>query len=37
MTWFLSLCQCVLFEKNVSYEKFGDAAFFAHEIVDDCL
>jgi len=25
------------FWKNVSYEKFDDAAFFAREIVDDCL
>jgi len=25
------------FWKNVSYEKFDNDAFFAHEIVDDCL
>ena len=35
--WSLSLCQCVLFEKTVSYEKFHDTAFIAREIIDHCL
>jgi len=33
---FFTLSMCT-FGKNASYEKFHDAAFFAREIVDDCL